>query len=185
MDFLLDEIAALSTGTWYPLSTFVSASKSTLFSANQPFRWIHFDEDSVWRIIHQDLEELGMVLTAKDNYGTRFFSPTPLGAFCLEGISEGEFVEAMNLRDKKFMVHPNFEVTMISKELNPRVLLELSMFATPIKLDTMSVFKISRESVSEGVGRGITREEMLEFISQHSKGEIPQNVEYSILDWGD
>jgi len=184
LDFFLEELAGLKFGQWYSLEAFVSNARSTLFKCYQPFRWIHFDEDSVWNIINHKLKMLGVVETALNKDKEKFFMPTILGGQFLGKISEKKLVNILSSRKGKFMVHPNFEVTVVSKELNPKTLLELAMFSHPIILDTMSVFRISRESVNEGLRLGLTTEEMTSFLKENSKGEIPQNVEYSILDWG-
>ncbi len=183
-DFFLEELAGLKLGQWYSLDAFVSNARSTLFKCYQPFRWIHFDEHSVWNIINHKLKMLGVVETALNKDREKFFMPTILGWYFLGKISEKKLVNALSSRRGKFMVHPNFEVTVVSKELNPKILLELAMFSHPIILDTMSVFRISRESVNEGLRLGLATEEMTSFIKENGKGEIPQNVEYSILDWG-
>jgi hypothetical protein len=184
VDFLIDELSSLSVGDWFSLDVFVDNAKNTLFSANQPNRWIHFDEDVNWNILNNEFRLVEVVKTAEDNRKKRYFSPTILGSFCFDVISEDEFRRLLSLRKGKLLVHPNFEVTLVSKELNPKVILELLMFSSIVKVDTMSVFKISRESIDIGIKRGISTSRMVEFLRENSKEGLPQNVEYSILDWG-
>jgi hypothetical protein len=183
IDFLLEELEALKVGRWYPLDDFISSAKRTLFAANQPFRWIHFEERSIWRILDREFRILGLVRTSENN-GSRYFSLTHLGAYCLEKISDEEFQDIIGRRKGKFIVHPNFEITLISREHHPRVLLELSMFTDSVVMDTMSVFKMSRESIQRGMRYGLTQDRMVGFLNEHNRTEIPQNVEYSVLDWG-
>lgn len=183
IDFLIDELEGLEVGRWYPLKIFINNLKDTLFSANQPFRWIHFEKEVIWKILNRELRLLGLLQTAKSSEGLRYFSSTPLGAFCLNGISEEEFQRLLDVRKGSLLVHPNFEVTLVSKELHPGILLTLGMFAYPVKLDTMSVFRLSRESVQKGMNFGLRPENMLALLKENTKGEVPQNVEYSILDW--
>lgn len=185
IDFLMDELELLEIGKWYPFKTFINNSKNTLFSANQPFRWIHFEEDAVWKILDRELRLTGMVQTTKSQDDSKFISPTAMGMYCMGGISEEEFQSLFNIRRGSLLVHPNFEVTLVSKEVHPRILLELCMFSSPVKLDTMSVFKISRESVLKGMDFGLLPEKMLALLNESTKGEVPQNVEYSILDWSE
>lgn len=184
VDFLIDELSSLSVGDWFSLDVFVDNAKKTLFSANQPNRWIHFDADVIWNILNNELRLVEVVKTAEDGGKKRYFSPTILGGFCFDVISEDEFAQILFSRNGKLLVHPNFEVTLVSKELNPKVILELLMFSSIVKVDTMSVFKISRESIDVGKKRGISTSRMIEFLRENSKEGIPQNVEYSILDWG-
>jgi hypothetical protein len=184
VEFLFDELIAVEPGVWHSLDAFVSNAQNTLFSCNQPFRWIHFNSENVWNILNHDLRILGTVETTVDDHGQGFLRITNLGTFCLEIIDEEELESKLESREGKFMVHPNFEVTLVANEVQPRVLLELAMFSTPIKLDTMSVFRITKETVREGIKLGVSPDEMISFLKENCKGEIPQNVEYSIDDWG-
>ncbi len=184
VDFFFDELRALKTGQWYVFGDFISNARTTLFSANQPFRWIHFDEERVWLMLDSKLKMLGVVETFQEGNRDRYLRLTALGGYCLGEIPEGKFLKKMAVRRGKLLVHPNFEVTLVARELNPKILLELAMISEPIKLDTMSVFRISRESVRKGKQLGLTTTEMIEFLKENSKGEVPQNVEYSVGDWG-
>ena len=185
MDYLLEELASLEIGDWYSLEDFVSNARGTLFSCNQPFRWIHFHEESIWNILSQKLGLLGIVNTAINNDKKRFLSLTKLGSYCLDRISEEDFASELSERRGKFLVHPNFEITTVSKEIHPKVMLELAMFAHTVKSDTASVFKITRESVNQGKRLGLSTAKMTSFLNENSRGKIPQNVEYSIKDWGE
>jgi hypothetical protein len=184
IDFLFEELSDLKFGHWYLLEDFVSNTRATLFSANQPFRWIHFDIERIWFILDSKLKILGVTETLKDGDGNRYIMLTALGAYCLGEIPEAKFLKKMAARRGKLLVHPNFEVTLVARETNPKKLLELAMFTEPVKLDTMSVFRITRDSVKQGKRLGLTTSEMIEFLRENSKGKIPQNVEYSIGDWG-
>ncbi len=183
IDFLLEEIESMDSGSWTSLDDFISNARGTLFSANQPFRWIHFENDALWRILNRELRILGLLNTYENN-GEKYFSLTDLGSYCLKKISLNEFQENLNQRKGKFIVHSNFEITLISRELHPKVLLELSMFSDPVILDTMSVFKMSRDSIERGTRFGLSRDGIVGFLNEHNKTELPQNVEYSVVDWG-
>ncbi|UCE74936.1 MAG: helicase-associated domain-containing protein [Methanomassiliicoccales archaeon] len=183
IDFFFEELAALKIEKWYSLESFVTNAKRTLFTAGQPFRWIHFDAEGLWRIINSKLKLLGIVEIAENQDKEKFLALTKLGNYCLGGLSEKKFIKMMSLRRGKFMVHPNFEVTVVSKEINPKVLLKLAMFSEPTKLDTVSVFRITRESVKGGICLGLIADEMLSFLEENCKGTVPQNVDYSIKDW--
>ncbi|UCG70937.1 MAG: hypothetical protein JSV09_08050 [Thermoplasmata archaeon] len=183
MEFFFEELAALKTERWYSLSDFVKNAQSTLFSCQQPYRWIHFNEDEIWDIMNTKLSMLGIVEVAHNKDQTKFFRSTVLGSYLLNKTSEKKIIKMMSSRKGKIMVHPNFEVTLVSKEVNPKVLLELAMFSKPSQLDTMSVFKISKGSVNEGIRLGLTTKEMISFLRGNCKGIVPQNVEYSINDW--
>lgn len=184
IEFFFEELAALKIERWYPLATFVKNARSTLLSCKQPYRWIHFDKDRLWNLMNTELKILGIVEIATNKDQERYFAPTILGGYLLNEISGKKIVKMMSSRRGKFMVHPNFEVTLVSKEVSPKILLKLAMFSRPSKLDTMSVFKISRDSVQDGIRFGLTPQEMTSHLRENCKGRVPQNVEYSINDWG-
>ena len=183
IEFFFEELTALKTERWYSLSDFVKNARSTQFSCKQPYRWIHFNEDGIWDLMNTKLKMLDIVEIARNKDQKKFFRSTILGGFLLHKISEKKIIKMMTSRKGKIMVHPNFEVTLVFKEVNPKVLLELAMFSRPSKLDTMSVFKISKGSVNEGIRLGLTTNEMISFLRENCKGKVPQNVEYSINDW--
>jgi hypothetical protein len=183
IDFLLEEIEVMDVGSWTSLDAFTINSRSTLFSANQPFRWIHFENEALWSILNRELRIMGLVNTHEYD-GARYFSLTDLGAFCLGKISKKEFRDSLQKRKGRFIVHSNFEITLISREFHPKVLLELSMFSDPVILDTMSVFKMSKDSIIRGMGFGLSRDRIIGFLDEHNRTDIPQNVEYSVVDWG-
>jgi hypothetical protein len=184
MEFFFEELAALKIERWYPLSKFVKDARSTLFSCRQPYRWIHFDEENLWNILNTRLKIMGIVEIATNKDQERFFSPTILGGYLLDEISGRKIEKIMSSRSGMFMAHPNFEVTLVSKEVSPKALLKLAMFSRPTKLDTVSVFNISKESVRDGMGFGLSPEKMISHLRENCKGKVPQNVEYSINDWG-
>lgn len=184
IDFFFEELSALKIEMWYPLRAFVSNSRSTLFVCNQPFRWIHFNEENVWNILHQKLRMIGVVETATGKDKERFLRLTTLGGYCIGRISEKKLIKTLSSRRGKIMIHPNFEVTVVSKELDPKAILNLAFFSEPVKSDTVSIFRITKESVREGRRLGLSTADMISFLKENSKCEIPQNVEYSIGDWG-
>ena len=68
--------------------------------------------------------------------------------------------------------------------MDPSVLLNVAMFTEPVNLDTATVLRITKGSVVEGMNLGLETGEMIALLKNNSRGEIPQNVEYSITDWG-
>jgi hypothetical protein len=184
MDLLFDELGRLSVGEWYSFHDLAIHARGLLFSANQPFRWIHFEEEHVWELLSQIIRILGVVETASNSDGERAVRLTSIGSFCLGRHSAEEFLKVSSARTGQLIVHPNFEVTLVSREMNPSVLLKLAMFTEPVNLDTATVLRITRGSVVEGMNLGLVTEEMIALLKNNSRGEVPQNVEYSITDWG-
>jgi hypothetical protein len=183
MDLLFDELGRLSVGEWYGFHDFAMRARNLLFSANQPFRWMHFEEERVWSLLSQKIRVLGVVETATNSEGEHAIRLTSLGAFCLGELSAREFLKDGAARTGRLIVHPNFEVTLVSREMDPSVLLKLAMFTEPVNLDTATVLRITKGSVVEGMNLGLKTGEMIALLKDNSRGEIPQNVEYSITDW--
>jgi hypothetical protein len=184
VDLLFDELGRLSIGEWYGFSDLAARARNLLFSANQPFRWIHFEEERVWDLLSDKVRILGVVETASNSNGERAVRLTPFGALCLDKISARKLLRDSAARTGQLIVHPNFEITLVSREMDPSVLLKLAMFTEPVNLDTASVLRITKGSISEGLLLGLEIEEMIALLKDNSKGGIPQNVEYSITDWG-
>lgn len=183
MDLLFDELGRLSVGQWYGFHDVAVHARNLLFSANQPFRWMHFEEERVWELLSDKVRILGVVETATSSDGGHAIRLTSLGAFCLGGLSAREFLKESTGRKGQLIVHPNFEVTLVSREMDPSVLLKLAMFTEPVNLDTATVLRITKGSVVEGMNLGIETGEMISLLKENSRGQIPQNVEYSITDW--
>ena len=139
----------------------------------------------MWELLSEKVKILGVVDTARNNDGQRALRLTSLGALCLGKMSSRQYLEDGSARTGRLIVHPNFEITLVSKEVKPSVLLKLAMFTEPVNLDTATVLRITRGSVAEGKKLGLETGEMVALLEENSRGEIPQNVEYSITDWGE
>ena len=86
--------------------------------------------------------------------------------------------------ESSFIVQPNHEV-LASGYLSPELRWKLNHIAELHQADQMSTYKLSAESIYNGLRSGFSLDEILVFLKTHSKTDIPQNVEVSIKDWAE
>ncbi len=85
--------------------------------------------------------------------------------------------------DTDIYVQPNFEA-LVPCTIEPRILWTIDTFAEIIKVDQMMVYKLSKNSVYRALLHGHTPQTIEQFLEEHSKSPLPQNVAYSIAHWG-
>ncbi|OIQ62742.1 helicase-associated domain-containing protein [Neomoorella thermoacetica] len=90
---------------------------------------------------------------------------------------EGFFPEASS-----FIVQPNFEV-IAPLELSPNLFMQLSTFTDLVSADRMFIFSLNEKAFYRGFTRGRQPEEMLKFLQEHSKYELPPNVLTTVEEW--
>ena len=95
----------------------------------------------------------------------------------------GEPIESYKF-ESSFIVQPNHEV-LASSYLAPELRWKLNHIAELHRADQMSTYKLSAESIYNGLRSGFSLDEILVFLKTHSKTGIPQNVEVSIKDWAE
>ncbi len=81
--------------------------------------------------------------------------------------------------EDKFVVEANFEV-IVDPYTRPDILFKLSLITEPLTIQTISIFKITKESIYRSLAYGIKKEEVLEFLVQNSRHPIPNNVAEAI-----
>lgn len=85
--------------------------------------------------------------------------------------------------DTDIYVQSNFEA-LVPCTIEPKILWSIDGFAEIIKVDQMIVYKLSRNSVYRAMLHGYTPQTIEQFLEGHSKSPLPQNVSYSIAQWG-
>ncbi len=85
--------------------------------------------------------------------------------------------------DTDIYVQPNFEA-LVPCTIEPRVLWSIDAFANITKVDQMLVYKLSKDSVYRAMLHGHTPDTIRQFLQEHSRIPLPQNVSYSIAQWG-
>jgi hypothetical protein len=87
------------------------------------------------------------------------------------------------LHEKLLIVNPDFECIVFRHKADWRVAATLSAFARRSKTDQTYHFKITQQDIQSAVLCGVSPDFVLEFLQQHSRTPVPQNVAYSIRDW--
>lgn len=97
-------------------------------------------------------------------------------------LAESELPE--NLFASDLYVQPNFEI-LAPRNLRPDLLWKLEQIADLERPDQMMSYRLSKDSIFQALSAGSTGEEILSFLSAHSRTPLPQNVEYSIRQWSE
>lgn len=83
------------------------------------------------------------------------------------------------------VVNPDFEVLVFPEGDVLEIVHTLDRFAVRTKSEAVSHYRILKEGVERAVVKGMGVDDILSFLSAQSRTPIPQNVEYSIRDWGE
>jgi hypothetical protein len=62
----------------------------------------------------------------------------------------------------------------------PDILFTLALIAEPLTIQTISMYRITKESIYRSLAYGVKQEEILPFLERHSKHSIPENVQDGI-----
>jgi len=81
----------------------------------------------------------------------------------------------------QFIVQPTHEV-IVPPDLKLRTFYHLNEIAAIKSIDVMSILTITRDSVREGLDRGLRGEEMLDFLHKNSRTPIPDSLNQLIRD---
>jgi hypothetical protein len=82
----------------------------------------------------------------------------------------------------RLIVQPNFEVIAFAP-VSEALLIKLDRFAEPIRLEQIAQYRLNKASVTRAVQTGLQSESILRILEQASGGAIPQNVQYSLVEW--
>lgn len=78
-------------------------------------------------------------------------------------------------QDDKFIVETNFEI-IVEPFVRPDILFRLALIAEPLTIQTISIFRITKESIYRSFAYGIKKDEILEFLNSHSRHPVPDIV---------
>ncbi len=83
------------------------------------------------------------------------------------------------------IVNPDHEIIAFPENSTPDLVHELGRFAKRVKADFALHYHLTNESVQEAAASGMTAEEILAVLEEHTRHGIPENVAFSIRDWCD
>ncbi len=79
------------------------------------------------------------------------------------------------------IIQPNFEV-LVMEPCMP-ALYTLPRYAVIEQIGRVSRFILTREALLRGLSSGLSLDEILAFLEQHSQKGLPQNIAYTLRDW--
>ena len=82
----------------------------------------------------------------------------------------------------RLVVQPNFEVIALAP-VSEALLLHLDRFAERIRLEHIAQYRLTKASVTLAIQSGLQAETIQRILEQATGGAIPQNVQYSLLEW--
>lgn len=83
----------------------------------------------------------------------------------------------------RFLVQPTFEI-IAPRTLELVVRNELERFADLASVDVTLTYRITKDTVYRAGDEGMSGEALIAFLERHSEKSVPQNVEYSVREWG-
>jgi hypothetical protein len=82
----------------------------------------------------------------------------------------------------RLVVQPNFEVIALAP-VSEALLLHLDRFAERIRLELIAQYRLTRASITHAIQSGLQVEMIQRILEQAAGGPIPQNVQYSLIEW--
>ncbi|MEW6522215.1 MAG: helicase-associated domain-containing protein [Bacillota bacterium] len=94
---------------------------------------------------------------------------------------EPEWDGAWTLEDR-FFVQPNFDV-LVPKNIEPGLLWQVESVADLVKPDQLMLYRISKQSVYRALNNGMSKTQLMDFLSQHSRNPLSQNIVSTLEEW--
>ncbi len=101
------------------------------------------------------------------------------GAGLLAGSAMPEVAEQ---REGRLVVQPNFDLVALAP-VSESLLVELDTFAERVRLELIAQYRLNKASVTRAVQMGLSAETIQHTLEQAAGGAIPQNVQYSLVEW--
>lgn len=131
----------------------------------------------VW--VRKYLYLLGIVDLAYDESGRACaLRLTRLGAELLDLIP-GRALEASG----HVVVNPDFEVVLFPDKRSYDIIHQLDRFAEREMADALVHYRITPGSLRRGLSEGMSLDQILNLLRDHSRTPLPQNVEFSLESW--
>lgn len=99
------------------------------------------------------------------------------------GLLSGSALPAVaDLPGGRLVVQPNFDLVALAP-VSESLLVDLDSFAERVRLEHIAQYRLSKASITRAVQLGLTSETIERILEQAAGGPIPQNVQYSLLEW--
>ncbi|HEY3991643.1 MAG TPA: helicase-associated domain-containing protein [Ktedonobacteraceae bacterium] len=196
-------------GRWYTLLPFLQRIKlNNLFLLREHSRyasyggtrnrkdvlanWDHLDAEIVTGILSSSLHELGLVTLgylstpafddAEELKNPDAFQFTELAAQAMWNMRPAQQESSSGERARTLIVQPNFELLLLQPDYP--TLYKLLPFTRIAQVEMVSRLTLTQESVRRGVEAGHGVEQIVSILQACSQKELPQNVLYTLQDWG-
>lgn len=143
--------------------------------------WDRVEGEFIRAIIRGPLHWLGLVALDDNRIGgvPTTFRLTAWGAWLL-GFSPHAPAEPP---PKPIVIQANFEVA-VPYEADLLHVLQLERFAELVQRDRMSLYRLSKDSIRRSLEGGAKIADIIAFLEEASAQPLPQNVAYSLREWG-
>jgi hypothetical protein len=82
----------------------------------------------------------------------------------------------------RLVVQPNFELVALAP-VSEALLVNLDRFAERIRLEHIAQYRLTKASVTRAIQMGLQSETIQKILEEATGGSIPQNVQYSLVEW--
>jgi hypothetical protein len=175
------------------LDDFVSLARST-----HPNLFINHDDDRSWRnVYYRGIRLVGAREDVERDGNWEHVEGAVIALVCELPLSRLGWIDydarARALRPAaaedephafEIVVQPNFEVVALGDRPDAATLWKLARFSTPQPEGRVRKYVLERKPFSDALGRGSTAAELTEFLAGLSRSPLPQNVRFSLKDWG-
>jgi hypothetical protein len=186
MDVLL--YAIFRQGPWSFYDPYAKKQSSPPSWHSQRALWMQGGGRMYVSLLASFLSELGIVSLASlplpqaSEEGQEIFSVTSFGAAVLETIPAQSDASMLDARQPALIMQPNYEILLM--EFDTNLVYKLLAIAEPVRIGTVSTFRLTKLALLNGLASGVLLEDALAFLASHTtQKELPQNVVYTIKDW--
>jgi len=193
---------------WHDLATFIARTKlyapyllfprhygpraERYMSSSNPYGWDfrlrrgwlthregwHMVEGGFIRtVVTGPLHWLGVVEVDSETTPTTFRVASGALFLLSDTVPTGEEISAGRL-----IVQPNFELVALAPT-SEALLVKLDRFAERVSLEHIAQYRITKASVTRAIQIGLHAEDITAIVEQASGGNVPQNVQYSLVEW--
>lgn len=173
---------------WFDYRDFIKNRRNDFFEEKDVKGWLEFDLYMLDKLIF-NLNYLGIldIKYSRGHNGANIhsFKISTFGLRVLESSDANQnIVHNTENTEKPFIVSPNFEVNVFAEKTDYYTMYRLGRIAQMLRFDTVSTFRLEKEHVLRALEEGYELAKIISFLEQNSKKELPQNVRYSLSDWG-
>jgi hypothetical protein len=87
-----------------------------------------------------------------------------------------------DLSDEAIIVEGTFDV-WVPLEASPHIVYVLEGCAERVQRDQVSRYRLTREALHQALKRGQDLDRLLELLDRYGRGEVPQNVAFTLREW--